>query len=70
MRLPCMRLTPELITERASRVRAVQARADASTLTRPAREACKRVALEAIDGLGPFRESPRPRPTPLPARRA
>lgn len=63
-------LTPELIAERAARVRAVQARADARSLVRPAREAGKREALREIGGLGPFRESSTPRPTPLPARRA
>jgi hypothetical protein len=63
-------LTPELIVERIARVRAVQARAVASSLVRPAREAEKREALREIGGLGPFKESSTPRPTLRPARRS
>ena len=67
--MPTVRLTPELIAERAARVRAVQSRADASALARPAREPAKRQALDDIRGLSPFRESAEPRPTMRPARR-
>lgn len=63
-------LTRELIAERVARVRAVQARADAGSLVRPAREAEKREALREIGGLGPFKESSAPRQTSRPARRA
>lgn len=64
-----VRLTPELIAERAARVRAVMARAEVSELVRPARDPEKRATLEEMGGLGPFRESKFPRPTQLPARR-
>lgn len=67
--MPTIRLTPELLAERAARVRAVQSRADASALVRPAREPAKREALAAIEGLGPFQEAAAPRPTMRPARR-
>ena len=63
-------LTPELIAERVARVRAVQARATARSLVRPAREAEKREALRQIDGLGPFKESSTPRLTSRPGRRS
>jgi hypothetical protein len=64
-----VRLTREIIRERAARVRAVNDRTNLTGMTRPARLSAKHEELQRRDGLGPFEEAPSPRPTPQPAQR-
>lgn len=64
-----VKLTRELLVERAERVRKVNARTVVAGMTRPARAPEKRAVLEERGGLGPFAEGSAPRPTERPARR-
>lgn len=63
-----VRLTRELIAERAERVGKINERTVFAGMTRPARAPEKRAALQRVGGLGPFAESSTPRPTERPAR--
>jgi hypothetical protein len=63
-----VRLTREIIRERAARVSAVNDRTNPTGMKRPARPAAKHDELQFRGGLGPFEEAPSPRPTPQPAR--
>lgn len=65
-----IKLTRELLIERAERVRKVNARTVVTGMARPARAPEKRAVLEQRGGLGPFAEGATPRPTERPARRS